>query len=61
MGDTSPNHDCNYYSRNPTFYYIGTLFPLGQDRLSMGNGGLIKSQHIAKLEGLTQGLGFRVI
>ena len=29
MGDTFPNHNNNSYYRNPTFYYIGTLDPLG--------------------------------
>ena len=29
MGDTSPNHNSNSLYRNPTFYYIGTLDPLG--------------------------------
>ena len=30
MGDTSPNHNSNSSYRNPTFYYIGTLDPLGR-------------------------------
>ena len=30
MGDICPNHNTNYYDRNPTFYYIGTLDPLGK-------------------------------
>ena len=29
MGDTSLNHTSNSQYRNPTFYYIGTLDPLG--------------------------------
>ena len=29
MGDTFANHNNNSYYRNPTFYYIGTLDPLG--------------------------------
>ena len=31
MGDAFPNHISNSYYRNPTFYYIGTLHPLGKD------------------------------
>ena len=30
MGDTFPNHNNNSEYRNPTFYYIGTLDPLGK-------------------------------
>ena len=30
MGDTFPNHNNNSYYRDPTFYYIGTLDPLGE-------------------------------
>ena len=30
MGDTFPNHNNNSLYRNPTFYYIGTLDPLGK-------------------------------
>ena len=29
MGDTFPDHNNNCLYRNPTFYYIGTLDPLG--------------------------------
>ena len=29
-GDTSPNHNSNSLYRNPTFYYMGTLDPLGR-------------------------------
>ena len=29
MGDTFPNHNNNSYYRSPTFYYTGTLDPLG--------------------------------
>ena len=29
MGDTFPNLNNNSEKRNPTFYYIGTLGPLG--------------------------------
>ena len=29
IGDTYPNHNSNSYYRNPTFYYAGTLDPLG--------------------------------
>ena len=29
MGDTSPNHNDISEHRNPTFYYVGTLDPLG--------------------------------
>ena len=32
MGDTSLNHDNNSGYRSPTFYYIGTLDPLGISR-----------------------------
>ena len=30
MGDTSPNHKSDSYYRNPTFYHMGTLDPLGR-------------------------------
>ena len=29
MGNISPTHNSNSQHRNPTFYYIGTLDPLG--------------------------------
>ena len=29
LGDTFPDHNNNSLYRNPTFYYIGTLDPLG--------------------------------
>ena len=29
MGDTFPNHNIKSYYGNPTFYYTGTLDPLG--------------------------------
>ena len=29
MGDTSPNHNSNSQSRNPKFYHVGSLDPLG--------------------------------
>ena len=36
VGDTSPKHDSKSKYRNPTFYYIGTLGPLGLFRLDIG-------------------------
>ena len=37
MGDTCPNHISNSYYRHLTFYYIGTLDPMG-----LGLGAVIK-------------------
>ena len=33
VGDAFPNHNTNSQYRNPTFYYIGTLDPLGYDSI----------------------------
>ena len=30
MGFTFPNHHSNSYNRNPTFYYLGPLDPVGE-------------------------------
>ena len=46
MGDTSPNHSSNSRYRNPTFYYMGTLDPLG------------RSNEVRGQESGTLGLGF---
>ena len=52
MGDTSSNHNSNSQDRNPTFYYVGTLDPLGGLH-STGGGGmnhlLVTVRHIGAL------------
>ena len=36
MGDTFPNHNNSSSYRNPTFYYIGALDPLGKETVIYG-------------------------
>ena len=44
MGDASPNHYRNSQDRIPTFYYIGTLDPLGGEEESQVPAGVTIAQ-----------------